>query len=106
MIPSSNLRLTAYPTTDRVVYRKDDYLILEVFLFDTLLKTPYIPPATNIPTVDLKIKLFDSDSTLVGAEKTIAGNLAPTIAVTLPLPEFGTLTPDTYTLVIYDGANR
>lgn len=109
MIPSTNLRLTAFASTDRVVYRADDYLLLEMFFFDSLLKTPYIPPATNVPTVDIRLNLKDSTGAAVGAEKTIAGSLAPTIGVSLKLTTFvvaASLVPGTYTLVISDGAQR
>lgn len=68
MISSANLRLTPIVTTDRLVYRAEDYIFVEVLLFDTLKKTPYIlPTVAPIPVLRIIATLKDTTGATVGS---------------------------------------
>eukprot|EP00347_Sterkiella_histriomuscorum_P010833 403374752 len=79
-IAPADLRLTAVVKTDRLVYRDDDYIFVEVFFFYASRKTPYIPPTTSAPLINVKVQIVNQDdASILGIAQT-APLTGPTIS--------------------------
>lgn len=101
MISSTDLRLTPVVSTDRLVYRNGDYVFVEVLLFDTLKKTPYIKPTTGtIPTIKATATLKDANGVALSTFTATLGASTPSISFVLQIPVIGTAPQGTYSVVI------
>ena len=55
LIDETMVRIQAYVVTDKIVYRNEDAMFIEVFLFNALTKTPYVVPAASSFDISVNI---------------------------------------------------
>eukprot|EP00347_Sterkiella_histriomuscorum_P013335 403365111 len=56
LIDETMVRIQAYVVTDKIVYRNEDAMFIEVFLFNALTKTPYVVPAASAFEITVNIQ--------------------------------------------------